>query len=103
VAIEASWPSESAETYAFYDAASDAVTTKREAMSVSWHVTAGALDTETTGRAEADPATTSDNVWSAPTEAGPAHLWVVLRDSRGGVDFATYDIAVDPRPSILPP
>jgi hypothetical protein len=28
--------------------------------------------------------------------AGPAYLWVVLRDSRGGVAFAGYTVAITP-------
>ena len=63
-------------------------------MQVAWYSTDGAFDTESTGRAETDPATTTSNGWSAPSTAAtePVHLWVVLRDSRGGVDFAAYDV-----------
>ena len=63
-------------------------------MRVSWYATAGAFDTETTGRAEDDPATTTPNGWSAPGAPGVVHVWIVLRDSRGGVDFASYDLNV---------
>jgi hypothetical protein len=94
VALTASWPPSSAETYAYYDAASNTVTSHREAMQVAWYTTSGTLDEETTQRAEDDPSTTSDNTWTAPPAPGPAHLWIVLRDSRGGVDFATYDVTV---------
>jgi hypothetical protein len=38
---------------------------------------------------------TTATSWRAPA-AGVVHLWVVLRDSRGGVDFAGYDLAVAP-------
>lgn len=96
VALQASWPASSAETYAYFDAASDTVTTQREAMSVAWFSSGGALDAEATGRAADDFATRSDNGFTAPTAAGTVHLWIVLRDSRGGVDFASYDLAVDP-------
>ena len=41
-------------------------------------------------------ALTADNVWVAPSAAGPVHLWLVLRDSRGGVDFAEYELDVSP-------
>jgi hypothetical protein len=93
VELTASWPAGSAETYAFYDAPSDTVVSKRESMSLSWHASAGALDTEATGRAEDDPETSSSNAWTAPN-AGTAHLWIVLRDSRGGVDYASYEASV---------
>jgi hypothetical protein len=95
VTLTVSWPATSAETYAYYDAATSSVTTKRESLRVAWTASGGALATESTGRAEDDAATSTDDVWTPPA-AGPAHLWIVLRDSRGGVDFATYDVTVAP-------
>jgi hypothetical protein len=97
VDLTASWPAASAETYAYYDAAANVVTSRREAMQLAWYASAGAVDRETTGRGEDDPATTSDDAWTAPGTPGPARLWVVLRDSRGGVDFASYDVTVRAR------
>jgi hypothetical protein len=94
VDLTASWPADSAETYAYYDATSDAVGTKREAMTVAWYSSAGSVDQEATGRAEDDVMTTSSNGWNAPSSAQAARLWVVLRDSRGGADFASYDVTV---------
>jgi hypothetical protein len=95
VTLEASWPASSAETFAYYDEASQTVTSQRESMQVAWYVSGGTLDTESTGRAANDPATTTDDGWTAPGAAGTVHLWVVLRDSRGGVDFASYDLEVE--------
>ena len=94
VDLTVSWAPGSAETYAYYDAASDTVTTRREAMNVAWFATGGTLEKESTGRAEDDLSTTSANGWTAPAVPGTAHLWVVLSDSRGGVDFATYEVTV---------
>jgi hypothetical protein len=96
VVIEASWPAASAETFAYFDLVSETVTTQRESMQVAWYATAGALDTEATGRAPTDPATTTDDGWDAPSTPGTTHLWVILRDSRGGVDFTEQDIVVVP-------
>ena len=96
VELEASWPLADAETYAYYDPATQTISNKREAMRVAWFVSAGRLDTEATGRAENDPATVTSNTWTAPTALGITHLWVVLRDSRGGVDYAAYDLTVTP-------
>ena len=62
-------------------------------MQVAWYSSGGTLDTESTGRAGDDPATTSDG-WTAPSQAGTVHLWIVLRDSRGGVDYASQDVVV---------
>jgi hypothetical protein len=94
VTLVASWPPAVAETYAYFDPASQTVTTQREAMQVAWYSTGGALTTEATGRASTDPATTSTNSWTAPATAGPVSLFVVLRDSRGGVDFTTIAFTV---------
>ena len=73
----------------------DAVITQREAMSVAWYASVGVLDRESTGRGDTDPGTTSDNRWTASL-VGTAFLWIVLRDSRGGVDFAGYEVTVVP-------
>ena len=94
VVLEAGWPAAAAETFAYFDPATQAVTSQRESMQVAWHATGGALDTASTGRASTDLATTTDDGWDAPGTAGVIHLWVVLRDSRGGVDFAEYDLTV---------
>jgi hypothetical protein len=96
VILTVSWPPASAETYAYFDPSSQAVVLRRESMQVAWYATAGSLDTESTGRAEGDLATQTTDGWSAPRSAGTAHLWVVLRDSRGGVAFASYDVNVVP-------
>jgi hypothetical protein len=90
----ASWPSADAESYAYFDVATQAVTTQREAMQVAWYSTAGTFTTEATGRASSDPATSSTNTWIAPSSAGAAHIFIVLRDDRGGVDFTTVDFAI---------
>jgi hypothetical protein len=93
VTFHASWRPEDAEAYVAFDAAAQTVAARREAMRVSWFVSAGALDADRTGRDESDPATTTDDGWIAPS-AGVVHVWIVLRDSRGGVDFASADVTV---------
>jgi len=93
VTLEASWPAASAEKFAYYDQASQSVTTQREAMQVAWYASDGSFDTESTGRASDDMATTSDDNWQAPSDGRKTtHVWIVLRDSRGGVDFGSYDL-----------
>jgi hypothetical protein len=94
--LEASWPSASAETFAYFDSVTQTVATQRESMHVAWHVTAGALDAESTGRTSDDLETTTDNAWALPEVAGTVHLWVVLRDSRGGVDVSEVDVTIVP-------
>jgi hypothetical protein len=96
VTFTASWPAASAETFAYVDPTTDELTMQRESMQVAWYSTAGVLDTQSTGRASDDTATTSNDGWAAPSTPGPVAIFVVLRDSRGGVDFAAYDVVVNP-------
>ncbi len=92
--LEVGWPADAAERYAYFDRPTDAIATRREAMRIAWHVSDGTLTDEATGRAEDDLTLTSRNTWTAPDTAGTSKLWVVLRDSRGGTDFAEYDLTV---------
>jgi hypothetical protein len=94
VTLEASWPASSAESFAYFDPSSQTVTTQRESMHVAWYASGGALDSESTGRSSDDMATSTDDAWVAPAVAGVVHVWIVLRDSRGGVDYAQYDLGV---------
>jgi hypothetical protein len=92
--FRASWTSADAEAYVSFDRDTQAVVDRREAMRVSWFATAGAFDQDRTGRAEDDPATDSENAWVAPATPATVHVWVVLRDSRGGVGWAIRDVEV---------
>jgi hypothetical protein len=96
LALEASWPPSDAETYAYFDPGTQTLGTKREAMRVAWHASGGTFATESTGRSETDPATSTDDTWTAPREGGKVTLSIVLRDSRGGTDFASYEVTVTP-------
>lgn len=89
VDFEVFWPEASVERYLRFDAASQLLVEETEVLQVSWFATAGHWATDrSTG------ATKANNTWEAPPTAGPVQLWVVLRDSRGGVDFETHDIEV---------
>jgi hypothetical protein len=94
VHLHVAWPAGSVETYAYYDAAADAVTWRREAMSLAWYASAGTLDRESTVPGAGDPATVGGVDWTAPAAAGAFRLWIVLRDDRGGVAFQVVDGAV---------
>lgn len=63
-------------------------------MRVSWLATEGTWTEDRTGRDEADAATSTENTWTAPAAAARATLFVVLRDTRGGVDFTSLDVHV---------
>lgn len=94
VALEVGFTEDSAERYAYFDPGAQVLTTRRESLRVAWHATAGAFDVGSTGRTADDPGTTTSNAWTAPSFAQTVHLWIVLRDSRGGVDYAGYEAIV---------
>ncbi len=92
IRLRASWPAAAAERYVVYDLASRALAEHRETMRVSWFATAGSFESDRTGRSEDELETSTDNTWTAPSEARTVHLFVVLRDARGGVAFATHTL-----------
>ena len=94
VALSIGWTDADAEGYVTFDLASQSLVDRREAMRVSWFATAGDLGTDRTGRAEDDRATATENTWTAPSSAGRVHVWIVLRDSRGGVTWQSVEIRV---------
>lgn len=53
-------------------------------MRLSWFATGGALDVDASAVDESGTTTTVSTRWHTPA-AGTAHVWFVLRDSRGGI------------------
>jgi hypothetical protein len=96
IRLVATWSPDSAESYPVFDSSSQTLVDHREALWLSWFVTAGAFDDSVTGREEDDTAVWTENAWQSPATAGVVFLWLVLRDSRGGVDFASYALTVVP-------
>ena len=94
ITFRTSWPESSAERYVVYDLASRSLVERRETMRVSWYATAGTFENDRTGRAEDELESFTENVWTAPAEARDLHLFLVLRDARGGVAFATHTLTV---------
>jgi hypothetical protein len=94
VTFEAAWTPESREIFPVYEVGRQAVVDHAEELTVSWFVTAGELDRDRTGTTEAETQSSIVNGWIAPPSAGPVHLWVVLRDNRGGLDFREYLVSV---------
>lgn len=92
ITFRVEWPEASAERYVAYDLATRALSDRRESMRVSWFATAGAFANDRTGRGEEELETFTENAWTAPDEARSVHLFVVLRDSRGGVAFSSHEI-----------
>ncbi|MEJ7602884.1 MAG: hypothetical protein WKG01_33660 [Kofleriaceae bacterium] len=93
VTLVASWPEASVESYLYYDALTQTLVTRREAMRLSWFATGGSIAVDASAVAEAELATTVRATWHTPA-AGTAWLWFVLRDSRGGVATQTLQITV---------
>ncbi|MDI1442810.1 hypothetical protein [Polyangium sp. 6x1] len=90
VRFEVGWGAEDAEVYPAFDPKKQAIVEHREALRVSWYATAGMFESDVTGRAAEDMETTTANVWSAPEAPSRVFMWLVLRDGRGGTDFAEY-------------
>jgi hypothetical protein len=93
VPLRVHWDPASAESFPVFDVASRTLVTQREAIRVSWFVSGGAVASERTGRTGDDLETFADNTWTTPDE-GVAHVWIVVRDSRGGVATESYDVTI---------
>jgi len=84
-----------AETYLRLDPGALALEERREAIRVAWYASAGIFTSASTGRAADERIAASDNVWTAPEEPGPATIWVVIRDDRGGASWRALAVEVD--------
>jgi hypothetical protein len=85
-----------AETYILIDPTTMTLTTAHESMIASWYASAGTFALDRVGVDADDTATSVMNTWTAPTTPGKVHVWVVLRDARGGVGWASYTLDVEP-------
>jgi hypothetical protein len=97
VTLEAAWTMADQEDFLVYDVGLHVLVPQTESLRLAWFTTGGEMEFDATGRTDAEkdkPFTR--NVWTAPTTPGPVHLWMVLRDSRGGTDFAEAEIDVTP-------
>jgi hypothetical protein len=94
VTLQADWADGTAEEFLVYDITSRTLVTQREALRLSWFATGGVFEHDRTGRTETESEAFTQNLWTAPATPGLVHLWLVLRDSRGGVDFAEAQIDV---------
>ena len=94
VTLQADFSADSAETFPVWNVVTLTLDIQRESLRVSWFATGGSFEHDVTGRSETDPETFTQNVWHAPETPGPVYLWTVLRDDRGGIDFAAAEIDV---------
>jgi hypothetical protein len=84
-----------AESYLALDPATRALAPRRETIRVAWFSPAGRFDGDATGEGgEGAGPDESSNGWILPDAPGTVPLWVVVRDDRGGVAFASYRVEV---------
>jgi len=93
ITLHAEWLPEAAETFPVFDLNTRTLRDSRESLRVSWYVTGGTLLLDRSGRASDDLEVFAENTWATPPP-GPAHLWAVLRDSRGGVGWLDYAVTM---------
>lgn len=92
VLLKAGFDATDEERYAALDPATGTLVVQRETLRFSFYATTGTFDSSHTGPAAEDA--TSAVTWHPGTVPGPAHLFVVLRDSRGGLDFSATTVMV---------
>jgi hypothetical protein len=84
-----------AEPYVWYDRENTRVAPRQEGINVAWYTSNGRFEGEQTGLDEEEARSRHDtrNVWH-PASTGPATIWLVIRDSRGGVGWKTLRLSV---------
>lgn len=83
-----------AETYLRFDPAALELRAQRESIRAAWYASGGGFEVASVGRGGDERETTMDNTWSAPDDPGPATIWVVLRDERGGIAWRSLNVEV---------
>jgi hypothetical protein len=87
-----------AEPYVWYDRESERVQPRREGISVAWYASRGHFEAEQTGldEGQAETLAFTQNVYVAAREPGPATIWLVIRDTRGGQSWQIRHFEVTP-------
>jgi len=96
VTLQADFSADSAETFLVWNVLTLTLDMQRESLRLSWFATGGAFEHDATGRSQTETETFTQNTWTAPTTPGTVYFWIVLRDDRGGIDFAPAEIDVTP-------
>ncbi len=88
-------PCTGSEAYASYDPVQGVLQYRREAIRVSWYATHGDFAYDRTGRAEVEATISgTSNTWTAPGTPTTVRFWLVIRDDRQGIGWASFDLAV---------
>ena len=86
---------EGSEPYLSYDTVTQSLLNRRESIRISWYATDGNFEHDRTGRAESEAdQPNSSNTWTAPDNAKIVRFWLVIRDDRRGVNWATFDMQI---------
>lgn len=86
--LHSGWSTASQESYVLYDRSDRSLKERSEVLRLSWFTSHGALAQDTTSAREAV------NEYRSPDEPGVVHIWLVLRDDRGGQSYASYELEV---------
>jgi hypothetical protein len=86
-----------AQPYVWYDNAARKVEDRHEGISIAWFASRGRFENEQTGLDEqqARSQTFTENTYIASGEGGPATIWLVIRDTRGGQTWETRHLEVE--------
>ena len=87
-----------AEPYVWYDNQRRRIEPRREGITVAWYASRGHFENEQTGLDESETPDRSftENTYIADAEPGPATLWFVIRDTRGGQSWEIRHLEVTP-------
>lgn len=87
-----------AEPYVWYNNQRQRIEPRREGITVAWYASRGHFEREQTGLDESETPDRSftENTYIADAEPGPATLWLVIRDTRGGQSWEIRHLEVTP-------
>lgn len=83
-----------AEVYLYGDAETRTAVERTEIIEIAWFTDAGSFDIAQTDIPA--PATSAENQWQVPASPGTAHVWLVIRDNRGGVGWEQVVVRIEP-------
>lgn len=85
-----------AETYVVYDALTQSIESRHEALVVSWYATDGTFAEPRTDAPASDDEAVGANVFTLPARSGVVTVWAVARDDRGGVGWLSGSFTISP-------
>jgi hypothetical protein len=87
-----------AEPYVWYNGQRQRIEPRREGITVAWYASRGHFEGEQTGLDESETPDRSftENTYIADAQPGPATLWLVIRDTRGGQSWEIRHLEVTP-------